>query len=284
MLFAHKSKWIQISCSLALLTIVGCKGGDKDPGGQTAQMDKKAHAMKRSDEPAVTFPQTTEMLVADSAHPPKSDATVKRTYDDSSFGMTEVRSDEYVRHADPMSPTGWTPWHYRTAKHNWVSPPLTYESSVNGTWTAKVQNIDVPSRKITLLGPSDRSQEYMVDPKVERLNEIKVGDTVTLTWLATLQGELRAPTAQETADPVRVYNLVDRASSDEAPMGVMVTAYRVVTTVDAIDMPGMMVTLKGPLGNRIDVKAKSADNLKKLKVGDTIVVTYSQATVTAVTK
>ena len=49
----------------------------------------------------------------------------------------------------------------------------------------------------------------------------------------------------------------------------MLKVTRMVTTVQAIDLPTQSLTLKGPLGNTANVRARSLDNLKKIHVGDT---------------
>jgi hypothetical protein len=269
MLLADKSNWVSISCSLALLTMVGC-GSQSNPAPTSAS-------------PSITFPQTSASVVVDPAHAQVAGATIAKTYDDRTYGKTEVRSDDYIRHADSVSPTGWTPWHYRTAPHNWTEP-MSYDSSISGTWTAKVQSVNMAKREITLQGPSGKSETFEVGSKVQRLNEVSAGDTVKLAWSATLHGELRAPTPAEAADPIRIYSYVSRNSTDAAPEGVEGTALRVVTTVDAVDLAAMTVTLKGPLGNRIDAHAKSPENIRKLHVGDTVVVTYSQGVVISLEK
>jgi len=53
--------------------------------------------------------------------------------------------------------------------------------------------------------------------------------------------------------------------------------FRVVTTVEGLERPTRLVTLKGPLGNYVSVRARNVDNLEKLRLGDTIVVTYTEA-------
>ncbi|HSI32154.1 MAG: hypothetical protein ACAI43_00020 [Phycisphaerae bacterium] len=277
MTFAATSKRVSIYCSFALLTMVGCQGDPAGPGSPGGPAPTAADAKP------VTFPQTTETTVADAATPPKAGAAVVKVYEDRMYGKTEVRDDDYLRHADPVSPTGWTPWHHRARPHNWTGP-MTYESSVGGSWTAKVVSVDQGNRTVTLQGPSGRSEMFEVGPKVQRLNEVKAGDDLTIAWTATLHGELRAPTPAETADPIKAYGLVDRASSDASPAAASGTALRVVTTVDAVDLTAMTVTLKGPLGNRIDVRAKSPENIRKIRVGDTIVATYSQGVAVSLTK
>jgi hypothetical protein len=52
---------------------------------------------------------------------------------------------------------------------------------------------------------------------------------------------------------------------------------RAVTTVVGLDLSAQTVTLQGPTGHTATVRAKNPDNLKKLHVGDTIIVTYTEA-------
>lgn len=46
--------------------------------------------------------------------------------------------------------------------------------------TARVEAIDYDSREVTLRGPEGRTRTVKVDPRVERLNEVKVGDEVVV--------------------------------------------------------------------------------------------------------
>src|SRR4051812_6482694 len=110
MTIAGKSKRVWIGCSLALLTMAGCQGGPGDPGSPGGP-DSPGPAPSAAK--PVMFPQTSETIVLDPANAPAAGATVVRVYDDELFGKTEVRSDHYLRHADPVSPSGWTPWHFR---------------------------------------------------------------------------------------------------------------------------------------------------------------------------
>ena len=44
------------------------------------------------------------------------------------------------------------------------------------------------------------------------------------------------------------------------------------------------VTLKGPEGNKETIKVKDPNNLKKVKVGDQVVISYTEALAIAVEK
>ena len=162
--------------------------------------------------------------------------------------------------------------------------PLTTQDSILVSATATVQSINVATREVTLRGPLGNTISFTVDPRVKRLDEVKVGDEVTSQYYVSVAGELRPPTEAEKANPVAVVSAAARAPKEVDPAGGEVRAVKVVTTVEGIDLPTQTVTLKGPEGNCVTIRAKSLDNLKKLHVGDTIVVTYTEAVAISVEK
>ena len=46
----------------------------------------------------------------------------------------------------------------------------------------------------------------------------------------------------------------------------------------------MLVTLRGPMDDLAVVKARKPENIKRLKVGDTVVITYSESVAVALEK
>ena len=163
-------------------------------------------------------------------------------------------------------------------------PPLTREDTALVTVTAKVEAIDVPSREITLRGPMGNVETFIVDEKVKRLAEVKVGDEVTADYYVSLVGELRAPTAEEKAAPFAVVEASARAPKGTSPAGGHLQVLRMVATVTALDPATRGVTVKGPRGNEVTVRAREEENFKRLHVGDTIVVTYTQALAVSLNK
>ena len=51
----------------------------------------------------------------------------------------------------------------------------------------------------------------------------------------------------------------------------------VTATIEAIDAKKNRVTLKGPEGKTQEIKVKDPKNLKNVKVGDQVVLTYTEA-------
>ena len=155
--------------------------------------------------------------------------------------------------------------------------PLTYEESASVRMTMRVEALDQGSRMITLRNPSGYSATYHVSPEVKRLNEVKVGDSVNASYEVSIVGELRPPTAEEKADPVKIDKSSTRAPVDLSPAAGTQRTVRIVTTVAAVDVPNMRVTLRGPMGDTTVVRARNSDNIKKLHVGDTIVINYVES-------
>ncbi|MFO0827667.1 MAG: hypothetical protein U0572_05905 [Phycisphaerales bacterium] len=156
------------------------------------------------------------------------------------------------------------------------SKPLTVEESARAVLTAKVKAINYATREVTLEDSSGHSIKIVAGKEIARLNEVRVGDTVRIDYVIKLVAELRPPTADETAHPIAVVDLAGRAGEGSAPAGGVMSATRIVTTVEAIDIPNMKLVLRGPLGELTTINARSADNLRKLHIGDTIVIFYGE--------
>jgi SH3 domain-containing YSC84-like protein 1 len=162
--------------------------------------------------------------------------------------------------------------------------PLTAEDSILVSVTAKVEAIDHAAREITLRDELGHVVTFSVDKRVKRLNEVQEGDEITAAYYISLAGELRPPTEEEKQNPIVIQAGAARAPKGTEPAAGALRTIRVVTTVAGLDLPTQTVTLTGPMGNYATVRAKNVDNLKKLHLDDTIVVTYTEALAIAVDK
>ena len=68
-----------------------------------------------------------------------------------------------------------------------------------------------------------------------------------------------------------------RAPQGASPAGGGLRAFKVVATVIGLDLPTQSVTLQGPMGNYATIRVENVDNLRKLRLDDTVVVTYTEA-------
>jgi hypothetical protein len=155
--------------------------------------------------------------------------------------------------------------------------PLSAERTVLVTVTAKVEAIDQAKRQVTLKGSLGNEVTFVVDERVKRLNEVQVGDEVTADYYVSLAGELRAPTAEEKEHPLTIIEEGVRAPKGTSPAGGVLRGFKVVATVVGLDLPTQSVTLQGPQGNTGTIRAEHVEKLKQLRLGDTVVVTYTEA-------
>ena len=161
---------------------------------------------------------------------------------------------------------------------------MSAEDEVLISATATVQAIDLEKRELTLKGPLGDVETVTVDKAVKRLNEIKVGDTVAVKYYVSVAAELREPTAAEKENPLVVTTGMAKAPKGASPGAAGLRVIRVVATVEGLARPTRMVTLKGPRGNYMDVRAHDVHRLEKLHLGDTVVVTFTEALAVSVEK
>ena len=161
---------------------------------------------------------------------------------------------------------------------------MTVEDEVLISETATVQALDLEKRELTLKDPLGNETTVTVDKAVKRLNEIKVGDEVTAKYYISIAAELREPTAEEKEKPLMITEGVAKAPKGTSPAAGGLRVIRVLATVEGLERPTRLVTLKGPRGNYLSVRARDVKRLEKLHLGDTIVVTFTEALAVSVEK
>jgi len=157
------------------------------------------------------------------------------------------------------------------------------ERSQTVTVTAVVEDIDLAKREVTLRGPEGKTTTVEVDEAVQNLPQVHKGDTVKVGYYESIAIQLAKPGELKVGDTA-VAEEVARAKPGEKPGGAGARAITVVTRVEAIDKAAGTVTLKGPEGKLQTVKAQNPANLDKIKVGDTLQVTYTEAVAISVEK
>ncbi|MGC3961648.1 MAG: hypothetical protein QM813_28115 [Verrucomicrobiota bacterium] len=153
----------------------------------------------------------------------------------------------------------------------------TREKTVLISITASVEAIDQATREVTLKGPLGNSVTFTAGPQIERLNEVKVGDNVRADYYVSVAAELRAPTAAEEQVPFQLVDAADKSPAGTTPAAGAVRRFKVVTTVEGVDLPTQTITIKGPRGKYATLHAPDSPNLSKLKLGEKIIVTYTEA-------
>ncbi len=157
------------------------------------------------------------------------------------------------------------------------SKPMGVEKSVLVSITASVEAIDHKTREVTLKGPLGNTVTFTVDQRVKRLKEVKVGDLVEADYYVSVAAELRKPTPDEEKNPIVLLEAASRAPQGTSPAGGGLRRFKVVTTVEGLDRPTETITLKGPGGNYLTARVEDPTRLTQVHIGDTIVVTYTEA-------
>ena len=140
---------------------------------------------------------------------------------------------------------------------------------------ATVESIDKAEHTVTLKGPRGKSFTVSVDEKAVNLAALKAGDEVLATYYEAVAFELKKPGEAVPGKSV-TEGVAPPGSAPGAP-GVTGRQVKVVATIETIDMAKGTVTLKGPEGKSVEVKAKDPRNLRKVKVGDLVEITYTEA-------
>jgi len=140
--------------------------------------------------------------------------------------------------------------------------------------TATVQAIDLKTRIVTLKGPKGEVRDIKVGEEAVNLPQVKVGDLVTVKYYESLAIEVIKP---GTVSGAGEKSAIVKAKPGEMPGGMAARQSTVTATVTAIDKKKGTITLKGPEGKTVIAKAEEPKNLDKVKVGDELLITYTEA-------
>ncbi len=140
--------------------------------------------------------------------------------------------------------------------------------------TATVVAIDMQKRIVTLKGEDGQVRDIKVGEEAVNLPQVKVGDLVTVKFYESIAVEVMKPgTVAGTGER----SAIVRAKPGEMPGGMAAREVSVTATVMAIDKQKGTITLKGPEGKVNVVKVQDPANLDKVKVGDDLMITYTEA-------
>ena len=120
--------------------------------------------------------------------------------------------------------------------------------------------------------------------EVQRFDEIKKGDLVVARFFRALGIEVRKPTEAEKKASGEIALIAAKADPSNPPAATAIQAITAVVKIVAIDRSAQTVTVKGPQGNLLTVSAQDPKNLERIKVGETVVVSYTEAVAIALEK
>ncbi|HZF14308.1 MAG TPA: hypothetical protein VE046_00040 [Steroidobacteraceae bacterium] len=153
--------------------------------------------------------------------------------------------------------------------------PVSIEDAV--TASAQVMKVDVPNRLMTLKTDSGEEFEVEVDPVVQNLPQVKVGDHVSVKYYQALSARLHKP-----GDPELPTASLDaeRAELGQKP-GVSARSIKTVTvTIASVDTGNNVVKFYGPdnVVRTVNIVTPQGQTfIKSLKADDKVVLTYTES-------
>lgn len=146
--------------------------------------------------------------------------------------------------------------------------------------TATVESVDMAERVVRLKTALGYSIVVHAGNAVKNLDQVKVGDLVAVEYYESLAVRMAEPgeVKSETME-------IQLGSEPGAPPARGAGRQSTITaTILAIDRQAHTVTLKGPDGTIVTVDVRQPEHLEKVRVGDTIVITYTEAIAMSIQK
>lgn len=152
------------------------------------------------------------------------------------------------------------------------------------TMTGTVKEVVKETRSITIMGQNGELTTLVADESVERFDEISVGDIISADFFAYMMAEFREPTPEEIADPIVIVAVEDRAPEGMDPAGGIGAVIRAVVTIEILNRPFMLATVRGPLGNYLTIEMEDEELIQELNIGQVLILTYAEVIVMSLTK
>ncbi len=150
------------------------------------------------------------------------------------------------------------------------------------TAEATVTAINQKTREVTLRGHDGSETTFHVDDSVKNLPQVKKGDVVTATYYRAVAARVRKP--GEAQPSISTGGGVETAPLGDKPGGVHARTLQVTATVTKIDRAKQEITLRGPRGKSVVIAVQDPANLDKVKKGDLLEITYTEAVAISVAK
>jgi hypothetical protein len=141
------------------------------------------------------------------------------------------------------------------------------------TVTATIEAIDKANRVVTLKTPRRGSVAVQAPPEMEGFGTLRVGDEVSARYYEAIAVRLRKPGDPEMpTTPTTIVRRKDRAPGSETMRDRTVRA-----TIQSVDPGAPSLTVKAADGGLQTLTVTDASQLKALKAGDTIDITYYES-------
>jgi Cu/Ag efflux protein CusF len=139
--------------------------------------------------------------------------------------------------------------------------------------TATVESIERSTREVTLKKENGEFVTTTVPPDMKRFDTLKIGDKISVKYYdnivlrVKLPGEKDVDTSAASATP----------AAGTTPAGTKARQRTITATITEIDPKVPSITFKGPNNWTYSSRVLDTDALKKVKVGDKVDITWTEA-------
>lgn len=139
--------------------------------------------------------------------------------------------------------------------------------------TGTVEAIEASTRSLTLKKADGTYVTTTAGPDIKRFDEIKIGDKVTAKYYDTLVLRLKQPGESDVASIATGTT----GSGQALPGGTKARQTTITATISGIDPDAPSITFTGPNGWKYTSRVEDKAALAKVKVGDKVDITWTDA-------
>ncbi|RKT46870.1 hypothetical protein [Thiocapsa rosea] len=141
--------------------------------------------------------------------------------------------------------------------------------------TGTVVVVNPQTRMLTIRQPDGVFEVIHVPTEVQRLDEVRIDDTLTIDFVEAMAIDLQKGDAAAAAPGAVATREVDR-DGGRLPAGSIQETMTLVGIVEGVNTAASKVTIRGP-ENTVSVKVRDPALLADVNVGDSVTVTYISA-------
>jgi hypothetical protein len=143
--------------------------------------------------------------------------------------------------------------------------------------TATIEAIEASTRELTIKKPDGTHDVLYVEDSIKRFDMLKVGDKITAKYYENMVLQVK-PAGQPDVD-----KSATQIVPDAAKLAGTASHQRTITaTISAIDPAVPSITFTGPRGWTYSSRVKDTQALAKVKVGDKVDITWTEAVVLSI--
>jgi Cu/Ag efflux protein CusF len=142
------------------------------------------------------------------------------------------------------------------------------------TVSATVESIESATRSVTVKKADGTYEVFYVPAAIKKFEALKIGDTVTARYYENVVLTMKAP-GEKAVDSSEA--AVTRAKDSAA--GTVAHQRSITATIAAIDPKAPSITFTGPNGWKYSTRVEDKASLAKVKVGDKVDITWTEAMV-----